>query len=93
MAVERWFEAVGVRPHAFAEFDDPALLKAFALDFDGVFPLHSVGVREAERHYGFKPVGEVAECRTQFFAITAERRIRHPAVIAVTEHAHRELFA
>jgi LysR family transcriptional regulator, transcriptional activator of nhaA len=93
MAVERWLEAKEVRPRAIAEFDDPALMKAFALDFDGVFPLHSITLREAGRHYGFKTVGEAVECRTQFFAITADRRIRHPAVIAVTEHAHRELFA
>lgn len=93
MAVERWLDANHVRPHAIAEFDDPALMKAFALEHDVVFPLHSVGVPEVERHYGFKRVGEAAECRTQFFAITAERRIRHPAAVAVTEHAHQELFA
>lgn len=93
MAVERWFESLGVRPRAVAEFDDPALMEAFALDLDVVFPLHSVGVKEAGRHYGFRTVGEAAGCRPQFFAVTAERRIRHPAVRAVTEHAHRELFA
>lgn len=93
MAVEHWLDAQGVRPRSIAEFDDPALLKAFALELDAVFPLHSVGVPEVERLYGFKRVGEAAECRTQFFAITAERRIRHPAAVAVTEHAHQELFA
>lgn len=93
MAVERWFQAVTVRPRVLAEFDDPALLKAFALDYEGVFPLHTVGFKEAERQYGFRAIGEARDCQTQFFAITAERRIRHAAVLAVTEHAHKELFA
>ena len=93
MAVERWFEAVGVRPRVLAEFDDPALMKAFVAEYDAALPLHSVTVQEAARHYGFQVIAEMPECRSQFIAITADRRIRHPAAIAVSEHAHRELFA
>jgi LysR family transcriptional activator of nhaA len=84
MTVERWFDALGFRPPVIGEFEDPALMEAIAAEFDGVFPLHSVAVDEVVRRFGFKKVGEARGCRLEFHAITAERRMKHPAVVAVT---------
>jgi LysR family transcriptional activator of nhaA len=92
MTVERWFDALGFRPVVIGEFEDPALMKAIAGEFDGVFPLHSVAVDEAVQRLGFKKVGDARGCRLEFHAITAERRIKHPAVVAVTEGSGRKVF-
>lgn len=92
MTVERWFDALGFRPVVIGEFEDPALMKAIAAEFDGVFPLHSVAVDEAVQRLGFKKVGEARGCRLEFHAITAERKIKHPAVVAVTESARSKVF-
>ena len=92
MTVERWFDALGFRPVVLGEFEDPALMKAIAAEFDGVFPLHSMAVDEAVERLGFKKVGEARGCRLEFHAITAERRIKHPAVVAVTESSRGKVF-
>ncbi|MEA3208976.1 MAG: LysR family transcriptional regulator, transcriptional activator of nhaA [Chthoniobacter sp.] len=91
--IQRWFDRHAVQPRVLAEFEDTALMRVFAVDGEGFFPVHSVAVAETVGHYGFKVVGEAEDCRNEFFAITAERRLRHPAIIAVTENAQLRLFA
>lgn len=93
MALERWFSAKGIEPRVVAEFEDFALLKVVAADSDAFFPVHTVAAYEAVERFGCKVVAEVPECRTEFYAITAERRIKHPAVVALTEHAHTNIFS
>ena len=92
MTVEKWFDTLGFRPVVIGEFEDPALMKAIASEFDGVFPLHTVAVEEAVQRLGFKKVGEARGCRLEFHAITAERRIKHPAVVAITERTGTKVF-
>ncbi|MEO8350419.1 MAG: LysR family transcriptional regulator [Chthoniobacteraceae bacterium] len=93
MLIERWFDGQNVRPQVLAEFDDSALMEAVAGQIGACFPLHSVVKDEALKRYGFRVVGEASDCRADFYAITAERRIKHPAVVAVTAHAQTRLFA
>ena len=45
------------------------------------------------KHYGLKVIAEVEECGNDFYAITAERRVKHPVAAAITEHAYSQLFA
>jgi len=59
----------------------------------GFIVLPSVVADEAVRRYGFRVVGTTDACRVQFHAITAERRIAHPALVRVTENARNHLFA
>ncbi|MHA3773613.1 LysR family transcriptional regulator [Verrucomicrobiota bacterium sgz303538] len=92
MALERWFSAEGIEPKVIAEFEDAALLKVAAADSDAFFPVHSVAAQEAVERYDCKVIAEVPECRSSFYAITAERRLKHPAVVALTEYAHTKLF-
>jgi LysR family transcriptional activator of nhaA len=82
--LERWFQEQGIQPRAVAEYDDAALMKVAAADGLGCFPLPSLAVNEAVSRYGFKPVGEAQGCVVQFYAISAERKLTHPAVVAIT---------
>lgn len=90
-AVEGWFREVGVEPRVVAEFEDLALMKVMAAEGRGFIALPSVVAGEAVRRYGFRVLGEIDGCRVQFHAITAERRLVHPAVVVLTESARRHL--
>ncbi len=83
-ALEMWFREQRVQPRVVAEFEDLALMKVMAAEGRGFIAVPTVAVRDAVSHYGFHIVGESAKCRMQFHAITAERRIAHPAVALIT---------
>lgn len=91
-SLEAWFDATGVRPSITGEFDDSALMKAFGARGLGVFPAPSVLEEEIRGQYGVVPIGRAEEARESFYAITVERRLRHPAVAAVAEAARDEVF-
>ena len=91
--VQQWFDEQQVHPRVLAVFEDSALLRTFAVDVQGFFPVHAVAVAETLARYGFKVIGEAENCRNDFYAITAERRLKHPAIVAVTENAQSRLFA
>jgi LysR family transcriptional activator of nhaA len=91
--VEAWFREIGVQPHVVAEFEDLALMKVMAAEGRGFIVLPSVAADEAVHRYGFRVVGATDTCRVQFHAITAERRLAHPAVVRITENARNHLFA
>ncbi len=93
LALEKWFDREKVRPRILAEFEDAALMKAVAMSGLAIVPVHTVVLAEAKRQHGLRPVGEVKDCIGEFFAITAERKIKHPAISAITENAHSTLFA
>jgi LysR family transcriptional activator of nhaA len=92
-SLEQWFERVGVRPRVVAEIEDSALMKVFGQHGAGIFPAPEVLAAEVRRQYRVEAVGSTAEVRERFYAISVERRIKHPAVAAITERAQRELFA
>jgi LysR family transcriptional activator of nhaA len=84
-ALEAWFRRMDVRPRVVAEFEDLALMKVMAAEGRGFIAVPSVAVEDALQHYGFQAIGVSEECRIQFHAITAERRIAHPGVAAITK--------
>lgn len=90
-ALQQWFEREGIRPRVVAEFEDSALLKAFGEAGRGLFPAPSAIEREVCRNYGAALVGRLPEIRERFYALTVQRRIRHPAVVAVSKEARRTL--
>ena len=91
-AVEAWFRTIGVQPRVVAEFEDLALMQVMAAEGRGFIALPLVVAGEAVRRYGFRVLGTSAVCRVQFHAITAERRIIHPAVAVMTDRARTCLF-
>lgn len=86
-ALETWFREQSIRPRIVAEFEDLALMKVMAAEGRGFIALPSVAVKDAVGHYGFQAIGRTESCRVQFHAITAERRIAHPAVALITSQA------
>jgi LysR family transcriptional activator of nhaA len=91
--LEKWFQEQGIHPRVVAEYDDAALMKVAAADRLGCFPLPTVAVHEALTRYGFQSVGQAKGCSVQFYAITAERKLTHPAVVAITSNARGTLFS
>ena len=92
-SLDRWFAEVGVRPSTVAEIEDSAVLKVFGQEGAGLFVIPSVVEAQVLRQYGVERVGRVEEVRERFYAVSVERRIRHPAVAAITEAARLETFA
>ncbi|MCP5155803.1 MAG: transcriptional activator NhaR [Ectothiorhodospiraceae bacterium] len=91
-ALELWFDAKDIRPVAVGEFDDSALIKAFGQAGTGVFASPSVIDPEITSQYGVEVVGRSEDVRERFYAISGERRIKHPAVVEISEAARRDLF-
>lgn len=85
--IVKWFETIGVQPRVLAEFEDLALMKAVASDGKGFVALPTAELEEARRHYGFRQIGRTDTPGEIFYAITAERRITHPAVAEITRSA------
>ncbi len=88
-SLEKWFHDIRIRPSVVAEFEDQALMKAMAASQPGFIAVPTQVAVEAMKHYGLQLIGTTEKCRAQFFAITAERRIHHPAVLKITEQAQR----
>lgn len=85
--LDDWFQLVGVEPRVVAEFEDSALLKAFGQEGVGVFPAPVAIQAEIERMYHARCIGMVDGLQESYFAISSERRIKHPAVLEVSEAA------
>jgi LysR family transcriptional activator of nhaA len=92
-SLEQWLEREGVRPALRAEIDDSAVLKVFGQAGEGLFAAPTVVEDAVRRQYGVRVVGRVESVRERFYAITVERRIAHPAAVAITRTAREELFA
>jgi LysR family transcriptional activator of nhaA len=91
-ALDQWFEAEDLHPRVIGEFDDSALMKAFGQAGNAVFPASTAIEREVMRQYRVRPVGRATAVRERYYAISAERRLKHPGVLAITNAAKTEVF-
>lgn len=91
-SLDDWFHLNGVHPQIVGEFQDSALLKAFGQAGSGAFVGPSAIEAEIRQQYNVSVVGQVESTVERFYAISLERKVRHPAVLAVTENARRTLF-
>jgi len=89
-SLQQWFDSKGIRPRVVAEFEDSALLSAFGEAGCGLFPAPSAVEPDVCRRYGVAVVGRLP-VRERFYALTVQRRIRHPAVVAISERAKQTL--
>jgi LysR family transcriptional activator of nhaA len=88
----RWFEHNGIRPRIAGEFDDGALMAAFGQAGAGFFSAPTAIAGQIRKQYGVEIVGATADVTEQFYAISVERRLSHPAVVAIREGARVSLF-
>lgn len=88
----RWFAEQKVQPRIVGEFDDSALMKAFGKSGSGIFITPSVIADEVQAQYGVQMIGQTDAVTEYFYAISVERKIKHPGIVAITEGARRGLF-
>lgn len=91
-ALNQWFERHGIKPRVVAEFEDSALLKVFGADGLGVFTGPSVVEKAVCRQYDVAVIGRTRDVKERFYAVSVERRLKHPAVVAISDVARQELF-
>jgi LysR family transcriptional activator of nhaA len=91
-ALDRWFDTLGIRPEVVAELEDSAVLKVFGAQGAGLFAAPTAIEAEVRRQYGVQVLGRTADVVERFYAITLDRKIKHPAVLAITQQARAELF-
>jgi LysR family transcriptional activator of nhaA len=90
--LEDWFEEHDISPFPAAEFDDSALLKAVAQSGGGIFAGPSAIEADICRMYNVSVVGRTDELQERYYAISHERRLKHPAVVNIIENARIHLF-
>ncbi len=89
--LDHWLGTLGIAPEIVGEFEDSALLKVFGQSGRGVFFAPMTIEREVRRQYDVRLVGRVADVREEFYAVTVERRIVHPAVAHIAACARKRL--
>jgi LysR family transcriptional activator of nhaA len=90
--LDAWFDSQGVRPLITGEFQDYALLRAFGQAGTGIFPIPSVFERQLKQDAIYK-IGQTDDVRCRFYAISVERKVKHPGVLAICDTARRQLFS
>jgi LysR family transcriptional regulator, transcriptional activator of nhaA len=91
-SLDSWFDRHGIHPRTVGEFDDGALLMTFGQAGAGVFAAPSVIEREVAKQHGVRVLGRTPAIRERYFAISTDRRLKHPAVVALTHAARHAMF-
>lgn len=91
--LDLWLESRDITPVIAGEFDDAALLKAFGQRGDGIFMAPTVIENEICRQYQVSVLGRTEEVLYRFYAISIEKILTHPAVVAISKAARHQLFA
>jgi LysR family transcriptional activator of nhaA len=91
--LEDWFETQSVRPKVVAEIEDTSLIKVLGEAGLGVFAVPDVVENDLKRRYRVSLVGRVPQLRQRFYAISVERKLKHPAVVAICDASRKKIFA
>ncbi len=89
-SIDQWLVANEIRPLVAGEFEDSALLSVFGQTGMGIFTAPSIIESEVQRQYQVQVVGRVNGIREKFYAISVERKLKHPAVLAILEAARKK---
>ena len=92
-SLDQWFEQRSIRPRIVAEMADSALLQVFGATGNGLFPVPAAIQKEICRQYNVRLVGTIDGVHERFYAISVERKLKNPAVMAISASARTELFA
>jgi LysR family transcriptional activator of nhaA len=91
-SLEHWLEVQKVRPLIVGEFEDSALAAVFSEAAVGAFAAPTPTEVQIKRQYGLSVLGRTRDIVASFYAISLDRRLKHPAVIAISEFAHHSVF-
>ena len=92
-SLEQWFEAENIHPVVAAEVEDMALLQVLGQEGLGLFAAPTVVEDEIRRQYRVEPIGRIEAVRERFYAISIDRKLKHPAVLAISKAAKGSLFS
>jgi LysR family transcriptional activator of nhaA len=92
-SIDQWLDATGVRPDIVGEFEDSELLWEFGGAGHGIFPVPTVLEKKVMQVHRVSLVGRTDAAHARYYAISVERRLKHPAVVAICETARQKLFA
>ena len=90
--LEQWFDENDIHPKIAHEFEDSAVLKVFGQAGHGLFVTPSAIETEVCRQYSVKVVGQIPDVQERFYAISIEKRLKHPAVLKISRSAKEKLF-
>lgn len=90
--LDQWFDSQGIRPDVVGEFEDYAFLTEFGETGMGIFPSPSVLEKRLQQMYGLQRVGRTTAIRYRYYAISLERKLKHPAMVAICKTARENLF-
>jgi len=91
-ALTLWFSEHHIKPRIVGEFDDTALMKAFGKAGAGIFPAPTILADEIREQYAAEIIGRAASVTARYYAISIERKLTHPSVVAISEAAKTDLF-
>lgn len=92
-ALEQWFDDKDIHPEVLHEFEDSAVLKVFGQAGEGMIVVPTAVSADVATQHLLQPIGRIPEIVERFFAISVERRLKHPAVVAISQSARENLFA
>jgi len=91
-SLNHWLDDNDIHPQIVAEFEDSALLKVFGQSGLGIVPIPTAIEKEVKTQYGMQLVGRLTDVVDRFFAISVEKRVHHPAVLAIVKQARSKIF-
>jgi LysR family transcriptional regulator, transcriptional activator of nhaA len=91
--LDEWFDREDLAPDVVGEFEDPALMQVFGLGAGAVFPAPAAIERDVAHRHGMRMAGRTQAVRERYYVISAERRLKHPGVLAITGAARDQLRA
>ena len=89
-SLDEFFHAEGVQPIIRCEVGDCDLFEAFAHGGAGIFATPTVLEQRIRRQFAVQVVGRVEAVRERYYAISTERKLKHPAVVAISEAARKQ---
>lgn len=91
-SLDQWFDENGLRPQVMGEFEDNALLGVFGQAGTGAFVFPSVMEQEVRRRFRVRLIGRIPSVQERYYVISVERKLKHPAVVAICDAARRRIF-
>lgn len=90
-SLDIWFDENQIRPQIRGEFEDSAMMKIMGKAGVGIFPVTAIISEEVQAMYRVDPIATVPGVTERFYALSVERKIKHPAVLAISEVARKKL--